>query len=123
MLFPTFYKVTKSHKIEDFKYKIEVSLNPEHEIFKGHFPNNPVTPGVCMMQIIKELTQDICEVNLQLIQSNNIKFMALINPEVNPDLVLELDITKSETEVKVKNTTFFGETTALKLSSVYQIKK
>nr|WP_317630678.1 3-hydroxyacyl-ACP dehydratase [uncultured Flavobacterium sp.] len=123
MLFPTFYKVTNTQQIDDFKYKFEISLNPNHEIFKGHFPNNPVTPGVCMMQIIKELTQDICEVNLQLIQSNNIKFMALINPEINPDLVLELDITKSETEVKVKNTTFFGETTALKLSSVYQIKK
>ena len=123
MLFPTFYKVTNTQQIDDFKYKFEISLNPNHEIFKGHFPNNPVTPGVCMMQIIKELTQSVCEANLQLIQSNNIKFMALINPEINPDLVLELDITKSETEVKVKNTTFFGETTALKLSSVYQIKK
>ena len=122
MLFPNFYSITKKEQINETKYQFGVSLNPDHEIFKGHFPNNPVTPGVCMMQIIKELTQNVCGLNLQLSQSNNIKFMALINPMVNSDLVLELDVVQSETEVKVKNTTYFGETTALKLSSTYHIK-
>jgi len=50
------------YKIESFHYKnqqlkAEIFINKEHEIFKGHFPNNPVMPGVCMIQIIKELTE------------------------------------------------------------------
>ena len=35
--------------------KIQITLNPAHEIFKGHFPGNPVMPGVCTVQIVKEL--------------------------------------------------------------------
>ena len=93
----------------------------EHAIFKGHFPGNPVTPGVCMMQIIKELSQEILGSSLILKSSSNVKFMALINPEINPKLKLELDFTGDvETEIKVKNTTFFDETVALKLFNTYK---
>jgi 3-hydroxyacyl-[acyl-carrier-protein] dehydratase len=47
--------------------------------------------------------------------------MALINPETNPELRLELDITTTDHDlVKVKNTTYFNDTVALKLSNVYK---
>ena len=47
--------------------------------------------------------------------------MALINPEKNPELRLELDITTTEDDlVKVKNTTYFNDTVALKLSNAYK---
>ena len=49
-------------------------------------------------------------------QCSNVKFMALINPETNPDLELNLEISEiSANEFKVKNTTTFEETVALKL--------
>ena len=47
--------------------------------------------------------------------------MALINPEVNAKLTLDLEIFENEaSEVKVKNTTSFDETVALKLSNTYK---
>ena len=47
--------------------------------------------------------------------------MALINPDINPTLKLELEITgDATTEFKVKNTTSFDETIALKLTNVYK---
>ena len=99
-----------------------ITINKDHEVFRGHFPGNPVTPGVCMMQIIKELTEKVVDKKLFMHSSSNIKFMALINPEKTPDLVLILDITETETGYKVKNETRFGETIALKLVSSYIIK-
>ena len=33
----------------------KVILNPDHLIYKAHFPGQPVTPGVCILQIIQEL--------------------------------------------------------------------
>ena len=66
-------------------------------------------------------TQEITGFSLMLKSSSNVKFMALINPDETPDLALDLDIVFTEDDlVKVKNTTSFGETVALKLSSVYK---
>lgn len=121
MLLTDFYTVENIEKISDEKYNATVFLNKEHAIFKGHFPGNPVTPGVCMMQIIKELSQEILGSSLILKSSSNVKFMALINPEVNAKLRLELDLSGDlDSEVKVKNTTFFDETVALKLFNTYK---
>lgn len=121
MLLQDFYKVNSLEKVSDQSYQVDLTLNARHEVFKGHFPGNPVTPGVGMMQIIKELTEEITEKKLFLTNASNVKFMALINPEVTPDLKLELDMTLTDNEVKVKNITSFGETTALKLTNTYKI--
>lgn len=121
MLLQDFYSVDKINTISDSKYVASITLNKNHAIFKGHFPGNPVTPGVCMMQIIKEITENILNVSLTMVSTSNVKFMALINPEVNAKLTLDLEISENEaSEIKVKNTTSFDETVALKLSNTYK---
>lgn len=120
MLLKDFYTVDSFDTADGQKYVATIMLNKEHDVFKGHFPDNPVTPGVCMMQIIKELTQEAVKTPLTMKSASNIKFMALINPEVNPLLRLELDIVVADDNtVKVKNTSYFDETVALKLSCIY----
>lgn len=121
MILQDFYKILSEEKISDSKYTITILVNEKHEVFKGHFPGNPIMPGVCMIQIIKELTESITKSSLMIQSLTNVKFMALINPEVTPELRLELDVTTTEEGlVKVKNTTYFNDTTALKLSTVYK---
>ena len=123
MLLKDFYKVISLEKNDSQKYLAIILVNEKHEVFNGHFPGNPIMPGVCMMQIIKELTEQITAKTLVLQTLTNVKFMALINPEVTPELRLELDITITDEDlIKVKNTTYFNETIALKLSSVYKKK-
>ena len=121
MILQDFYKILSEEKISDSKHTITILVNAKHEVFKGHFPGNPIMPGVCMIQIIKELTESITKSSLMIQSLANVKFMALINPEVTPELRLELDVTTTEDGlVKVKNTTYFNDTTALKLSTVYK---
>ena len=121
MILQDFYKILSEEKISDSKHTITILVNAKHEVFKGHFPGNPIMPGVCMIQIIKELTESITKSSLMIQSLTNVKFMALINPEVTPELRLELDVTTTEDGlVKVKNTTYFNDTTALKLSNVYK---
>jgi 3-hydroxyacyl-[acyl-carrier-protein] dehydratase len=116
-----FYTLNKLDVVDNLA-TAHITINKNHTIFNGHFPGNPITPGVCMMQIIKELTEQITEKSLFMQSSSNIKFMAIINPEVNPDLELSIDITTSEDGYKVKNITKFDDTVALKLSTTYIIK-
>nr|WP_294931484.1 3-hydroxyacyl-ACP dehydratase [uncultured Flavobacterium sp.] len=121
MVLKYFYKILSEEKTSDSKHNVTILVNEKHEIFKGHFPGNPIMPGVCMIQIIKELTEKITQKTLMIQTLSNVKFMALINPENNPELRLELDITITEDDlVKVKNTTYFNDTVALKLSNVYK---
>ncbi|HAO07693.1 MAG TPA: 3-hydroxyacyl-ACP dehydratase [Chryseobacterium sp.] len=115
-----FYTLQSYEKTESGSFTAQISLKKDHDIFKGHFPGNPVTPGVCMMQIVKELTEEFTGSSLFLKTASNVKFMAIINPFETPDLKIQLDITENEGDVKVKNTTSFGETIALKMSVNYQ---
>jgi len=115
-----FYQLDSYEKTENGSYIAHILLNKEHDIFKGHFPGNPVTPGVCMMQIVKELSEEFTGKKLFLKSASNVKFMAIINPFETPELKLQLDITEAEEEIKVKNTTLFGETIALKMSVNYK---
>lgn len=121
MLLQDFYTIKSIDKNDDQNYVVVLFINENHEVFKGHFPGNPIMPGVCMMQIIKELTEQITNTTLVMQSLSNVKFMALINPFVTPELRLELNIITTDDElIKVKNTTCFGETVALKLGSVYK---
>jgi len=115
-----FYTLENHQTTDEGNFSANIKLNENHEIFKGHFPGNPVTPGVCMMQIVKELTEEFTGKKLFLKSASNVKFMAIINPFETPDLHLQLTVSETEEEVKVKNTTSFGETIALKLSATYK---
>ncbi len=65
---------------EDNTIRATLKLNPGHRIFEGHFPGQPVVPGVCMIQMIKEILETVTGKSLRLIQSDHIKFLSVINP-------------------------------------------
>lgn len=114
-----FYSVD-AFTTEGSKVSASVSLNSDHAVFRGHFPGNPVTPGVCMMQIIKELAERWAAKPLMLQKARNIKFMAIINPHQHPNIQVDLDVEENEGLLTVKSTTSFEDTTALKFSGVFQ---
>lgn len=119
MLIENLYTI-KSLKTDALNSKASIFINKEHDIFKGHFPSNPVMPGVCMIQIIKELSEKVLGVTLFMEKASNIKFMALINPEETPNLELEITIVKVDDVYKIKSGTRFGDTVALKFSGVFK---
>ena len=61
----------------------ELFINANHKIFEGHFPNQPVVPGVCMMQMIKEILEMVIGKETNLTQAADMKFLAVINPLEN----------------------------------------
>ena len=50
------YHITASEKTEDSSsYTLRIS--DTFPLLKGHFPGSPVLPGVCILQIFKELAE------------------------------------------------------------------
>jgi 3-hydroxyacyl-[acyl-carrier-protein] dehydratase len=68
------------------------SLNSNHVIFDGHFPGNPVVPGVCQVQMVKEIIEQALDQSYDLTASDNIKFLLMINPLQHPLLDFNIDI-------------------------------
>lgn len=58
-----------------------VILNPDHLIYKAHFPGMPVTPGVCILQMIQELLSEQQGMLLFIKQIKNVKFIRMISPD------------------------------------------
>jgi 3-hydroxyacyl-[acyl-carrier-protein] dehydratase len=78
-----------------------IKLNKNHWIYCAHFPKNPITPGVILIQISSELLQTIVNCKLFLQKIKNLKFIAVVNPEI--DEYVYFKFLKIETNENVYN--------------------
>lgn len=89
MLKDALYKIT-SLDHQDNTIKATLEINSDNEIFIGHFPSQPVLPGACMLQIVKEVLESTLNKSFRLKKADHIKFLKLIDPGVNNILQLTL---------------------------------
>lgn len=94
MLINDFFKIKDIQQGE--KYSIQIELNPKHKVYQGHFPGNPVAPGVCLTQMVKETVEHITGKKLTMVTGDNLKFTAVLNPEINQEVVMTLSIKTKE---------------------------
>lgn len=71
--------------------RISISIDAAHDIFKGHFPSIPVVPGVCMVQIVKELLTEAVQKELVLKKADHLKFLTVINPKETTSVRVEIN--------------------------------
>lgn len=91
MLLNSFYKIIGLEAKED-QIKTQLQLNPEHPIFKGHFPENPIVPGVCFIQIIKEILQDFYAATILIAKITNLKFLFPVDPREHREIEILLGL-------------------------------
>ena len=119
MLEGHFYTV-RNPLMENDSIQAVLELNPGHDIFKGHFPGQPVVPGVCMMQIVKELLQKSTGKSLRLQHGLDLKFLSVIDPEKNNTVHAEANYSLLATgDINVTARLFYNETTFFKFKGVF----
>lgn len=96
MLLDNFYTLLTSESPDSVIWTIQVELNPEHPIYQGHFPEHPVVPGVCLLQLIKECAEGIRRQQLQYTQVSSCKFLSVVNPVNTPYLSVTLTLKNME---------------------------
>lgn len=97
-LLPGFYRITQVENINEADWAVQVSLNPQHPVYGGHFPQQPVVPGVCMLQMIKECMEKICHRSLQYQHVASCKFLSAVNPNETHELKFSFTWKISETD-------------------------
>jgi len=96
-----------------------IRFNPQHLIYQVHFPGNPVTPGACIIQIIKELAIEVLQCNLFLKKCNNVKFLKVINPVENIEVVFSISIASENSDThKINALVYDNEQQFAKLSMI-----
>jgi len=68
-----------------------VRLNGSHFIYQAHFPGEPVTPGVCLLQMSKELLEDYLQRPLTVKAVKNMKFLAVLSPITDPEVTFVME--------------------------------
>ena len=89
------YKIISKEEVNSiFNYTVE--LNPSCMIYEAHFPGEPIAPGVCIVQIGKEVIEDLlleqssASRRLEIIKAKNIKFLSVISPNETPILTYQV---------------------------------
>lgn len=94
-----------------------LSINKSHDIFKGHFPEQPVVPGVCMLQMIKELVEFNINKDLSIVEADNIKFLAIIDPDKNSEVEASVSYSEGNGKILINASLFSGSVTFFKLKA------
>ena len=97
----------------------KIRLLPECAIYQGHFPGNPVTPGVCQVGIVEELAGMICGFRLHLKEVKLLKYIDILRP-VTDDVEVSFDKLEEEGDVVMtKGTLMSGGRVFTKFSLVF----
>ena len=67
-----------------------VALLPDCEVYKGHFPGNPVSPGVCNIETIKECAMLLTGKRLVIDTIRQCRLTAVASPSVSPEVEVTL---------------------------------
>jgi 3-hydroxyacyl-[acyl-carrier-protein] dehydratase len=103
----------------DGRISATLEINQQHEIFKGHFPGQPVLPGACMLQMVKEVLEGAIGRALRLKKADNLKFLSVVDPGVNEILVLSLSYTLVEDVLNITASLKAGDVVCLKMKGVF----
>ena len=97
--------------------KAIISINKEHHILEGHFPGLPVVPGVCMLQIVREIMEVNSNKKLKITEADSMKFLSVINPEQNKDVEVIINYTEDAGKFSINATLFAATVTFFKLKA------
>lgn len=118
MLKDHFYHIISTLQQEN-SVEVSLQLNAAHEIFKGHFPDQPVVPGACLLQIVKEVLNISLEKELRLQKAGNIKFIVPVDPRVTDELQLNITYKPLDSGLQISATLNANGVACFKMQGVF----
>ncbi len=110
------YEISPAHGAGEGVF--EVRLNPGHDIFRGHFPGNPVLPGICSLMLVRDCASRLAARPLRYASVRESKFLAAITPDAHPTVRIKLTAADPETDARTLDATIqSGDVTMLKLKA------
>ncbi len=96
----------KKHTQNENETESWVVLNPKHAIFKGHFPENPILPGVILIDIFKKEAENYSQEKLLISHIKTVKFLQVVKVEEETSLKLLFIFKTSESKLHLNGKVF-----------------
>lgn len=110
------YTITRQDT-QEIGASYDLTLHAGHVIYQAHFPGQPITPGVCIIQIAKELLEDYVGQPLEVQRVKNIKFLSVISPVETPAVTYLLQkVTQDDAGYKAQVEVVTGDKALAKIS-------
>ncbi len=119
MLIDNFYSIVEL-QADDTSLVAIIDIDKHHPIFKGHFPETPVVPGVCMLQIVKELVEKAESKKFRMTHGDNIKFLSVINPDTNNRVKVDIQFGNDSGTYMVQATFYTNTIACFKFKGSFQ---
>ena len=100
LLLDNLYYVVNRHLVDDEQWRLMIKFNTSHPVFDGHFPDHPIVPGACLVQIAQELTSVLRQEPIRFAKISNLKFRQPIVPSMEVVFVIQ------DTHYKIVDKTF-----------------
>ena len=116
MLIKDYYKINDIIK-EESRILFRISLNPACNVYEGHFPGEPVSPGVCNIQMIKECAEQVAGKPLFLNNLQQCRLTTLVTPLAHPQVEVNIALEEKDDAYRLKATLGKGEEIYLDLKA------
>lgn len=90
-----FYIIHRSEKVQNDSFSIEVELLPGHTIYEGHFPGQPVVPGVCTLTVIRECLGRLLEREVKFASIKECKYVSALLPQEGLRITINMTLVDS----------------------------
>jgi len=92
----TYFEI-KGSSVSDGIHSFDIHIKPDCDVYRGHFPGHPVSPGVCNIGTIRFLAEQVEGHRLQFTSIKQCRLTGMITPETTPELTVTIETSKSET--------------------------
>lgn len=97
-------------------FTAEVELRADHPVYEGHFPGQPVVPGVCTMRVVRELTARAVGCDIWFDTIREAKFVSALIPCEGLRIVVEATLCEQTLRAVVRR----GDEAVLKLRATWE---
>jgi len=70
----------------------QLVLHKDCDIYRGHFPQQAIAPGVCSIEMIKACAEDLLGTPLRINHIAQCRFTELITPDTHSQLCLQMQV-------------------------------
>ena len=117
MLIKDYYTIEDVVKKDDGTACFQIHLRPDSAVYEGHFPGEPVSPGVCNIQMIKECAEQVAGKSLLLNNLQQCRLTTLMTPVQHPQVEVNIHLEEKGDAYKLKATIGKGEEVYLDLKA------